>query len=394
MTSPIEGVKVVDLSRFIAGPFCGLLLADMGAEVIKVEKPGGEDSRHLPPFVEGDSLYTAALNRNKRAITLNYRHPRAKEVLTRLFKWADIVVENFRPGTMEEMGFGPEQIKQINPRVILVRSSGFGQSGPMRHRPGFDAIAQAMSGLMSMTGRESDPPLLAGTFVADYATGIYAALGAVAALHYRQMTGEGQVVDVSLFESAVSMLVSAIPAYFLTGALPPRSGNRDRFAAPCNAYRARDGWIYLACSNNGLWARLCGLMGRTDLLEAPHLQTPAMRLQHVDELDTIVGDWVANDTVDELVKILDEAGLPCAPVWTIDRLISDPHLRERGQIVDVEHPTAGTIPLSGVTIKFSRTPGAIRYGPPLVGQHNAEVYMHELGYEEGEWNQLKEEGVY
>lgn len=393
MLGPLDGIKVVDLSRFISGPYCGLLLADMGAEVVKVEKKGGEDTRHAPPFVKEDSLYAASLNRNKRAITLDFRHELAGEVLTRLFKWADIIIENFRPGTLEKMGFSPEVIHEINPRAIITRCSGFGQSGPYSSRPGFDAIGQAMSGLMSMTGREEDPPLLSGTFVVDYATGLHAAVGTLSALYRRNETGKGQVVDVSLYESAVSMLVAAIPTYYLTGQLPQRVGNGDRYAAPVNAYKAKDGWIYLSAPNNGLWKKLCELMKREDLLTQPHLKTEADRVKHKKELDEIVQKWVSPFTMEEVLNLLIQKGIPCAPVQNIDDLLQDSHLKDREQIVYLEHPTAGKMPLSGVTIKLSDTPGKIRYNPPLVGQNNEEIYQNELGYSKYEFNQLKAKGV-
>jgi len=393
LSGAIDGIKVVDLSRFIAGPYCGLLLADMGADVVKVEKPGGEDARNLPPFAKGESLYLAALNRNKRGVTLDYRHPCAIEVLTRLIRWADILIENFRPGTMEKMGFGPEKALEMNPGLIFVRCSGFGQTGPLKHRPGFDAIAQAMSGLMSLTGRQNDPPLLAGTFCIDYAAGAHAAVGALAALHSRNRTGKGQVVDVSLFETAVSMLVGAIPDYQLNGAVPKRWGNRDRCAAPCNAYSARDAWVYLACSSPGLWQRLCRIMGRQDLFEDPRFNSDKLRFQNVEELDEIVQSWVSGYKADELVAMMDKQGIPCAKVCGIPDIVNDPHLLERQQIVEVDHPTVGRMKLSGATVKFSETPGAVRLGPPLLGQHNQQVYQQELGYSEAEWQRMQDQGV-
>lgn len=394
LNGALHGVKVLDLSRYIAGPYCGLLLADMGAEVIKVEKVGGEDGRSFPPLVKDDSLYSAALNRNKRAITLNFRHPRAHEVLDRLMKWADIVIENFRPGTMEKMGYGPDRLQEINPRLIMVRSSGFGQTGPKSHRPGFDQIGQAMGGIMSMTGTEETPPLMAGVPIVDYTSGLHAAVGALSALHHRNLTGKGQVVDVSLLESAVSMLVAQIPGYFLNEKLPERRGNCDRYSAPSNAYQAKDGWIFVvAASNDSLWSNLCKLMNRVDLLEAPHFKTTASRLENGTEIDRIVQEWISNYKVDELDAMFDRAGIPSGPIRNIPQILEDDHLRARGQIVEIEHPTAGKIPISGVTIKLSETPGAIRYGPPLVGQHTEEIYMDELGFSKQELSALQQEGV-
>lgn len=391
---PLHGIKVVELARFISGPYCGLMLADLGADVIKVEKPIGEESRHFAPFHNEHSLYAAALNRNKRAITLDFRHPKAKDVLTRLIRWADIVIENFRPGTMEKMGFGPDRIHDINPGAILVRCSGFGQSGPLKHRPGVDAIGQAMGGLMSLTGTEDTPPTVAGAFIADYTTGMNAAIGALAALHNRNKTGKGQVVDVSLYESVVSMLVSAIPDSYLHGRVPARTGNRDRFAAPSDIYPTKDDrWIYIAAANDGLWERLCKLMGREELLDDPRLKTVTDRVNRVEEIDAAVQQWTKKLTSAELIAALDEAGVPAAPIQDVNDLVNDPHLRERGQIVQTQLPDGTDIAVSGVTTKLSETPGSIRRGVPAIGQHNEEVYTHELGFSKEEWNGLKQEGV-
>lgn len=396
MSGPLKGIRVADLSRFVAGPYCGMLLADMGAEVIKVEKPEGEETRSIPPFfndIEGDSHYTAALNRNKRAITLNFREVGAKNVLTKLFKWADVIIENFRPGTLEKMGFSPELIQEINPEVILARCSGFGQTGPYKHRPGFDAIAQAMGGIMSVTGREEDPPLLAGTYVIDYVTGMHATIGILSALHEREKTGKGQTVDVSLYESAVSMLVSMIPTYDQTETIHKRVGNGDRYAAPANAFETKDGWVYLLASTQNLWERLCKLMGREDLLKNDQLNSVPRRLKQKEDVNAIVQEWTMNFERDELVNLLDQKGIPCAPIQNISDIMQDEHLKAREQIVKVNHPKVGEVALSGITIKLSESPGEIRYGVPIIGQHNEDIYLKELGFHKEEYEELKTKGV-
>lgn len=396
MSGPLEGIKVVDLSRFVAGPYCGMLLADLGAEVIKVEKSTGEDTRNIPPFfnnVEGDSHYAAALNRNKRAITLNFRKKRAKDVLRKLFEWADIIIENFRPGTLEKMGFSPSEIHEINPKAILARCSAFGQTGPYSQRPGFDAIAQAMGGIMSITGREEDPPLLAGTYVVDYITGMHAAVGILSALHQRSTTKKGQVVDVSLYESAVSILVSMIPTYHQIKTIPKRVGNGDRYATPANAFETKNGWVYMLASNQGLWEKLCKLMDREDLLRKDHLKTVHDRLKNKDEVNSIVKDWVFHFERDELIELLNEKGIPCAPIQDVSDILYDEHLKIREQIITVNHPKAGPVAMSGVTIKLSDSPGKIRYGIPLIGQHNEEIYLNELGFKTEEYEELTNQGV-
>lgn len=394
MVTALNGIKVLDLSRFISGPYCGMLLADMGAEVVKVEKKGGEDTRHVPPFYDNESLYTASLNRNKKAITLDYRHAKAKEILSDLISWADIIIENFRPGTMEKMGFGPEKIKEINKQAILVRCSGFGQTGPLKQRPGFDAIAQAMGGLMSMTGHEGEPPLLSGTYIVDYATGLHAAVGALSALNYVNQIGKGQVVDISLYESAVSMLVAALPTYDVNKSLPERVGSGDRYAAPVNAFQTKDGWIYLSAPNQGIWKKLCVLMDRKDLLEDPNLQVESQRVEKTEEVNQYVEEWVKKYKKNEIVKLLDQEGIPCAPVQNLDEIIRDEHLWERDQLIKVKQPNGKEATMSGVTIKLSETPGEVKLDAPSVGQHNEDFYVKELGMKKDEFLQLKEENLF
>jgi len=384
----LKNIKVVDLSRLIAGPYCGMLLADMGAEVIKVEKPIGEDTRHVPPLVESDSLYTSSLNRNKRAVTIDFRHEQAKPVLKRMFEWADIIIENFRPGTLEKMGFSPEYIHEFNPRAIIVRCSGFGQTGPYKSRPGFDPIAQAMGGIMSLTGKEEDPPLMCGTSVIDYTTGLNAAVGALSALHSRHDTDKGQVVDVSLYESAVSMLLSAIPNYYINKTLPERTGNQDRYSAPANTYKAKDGWVYINAFSDKLWAVLCESIGKEKLKSDARFNTVSKRVDNVNEINKIIDNWVKTRTKNDIVNYLTEKGVPCGPVQNVDEILKDEHLLEREQIIYVEHPTAGEIPLSGINAKLSNTPGKIRYHPPLVGEHNKEVYLNEFSFTNEEYDIL------
>jgi len=396
VSGSLDGVKVVDLSRYISGPYCGMLLADMGAEVVKVEKSTGEDTRNIPPFfndVEGDSHYSAALNRNKRAITLNYREKGAKDLLRKLFEWADVIIENFRPGTLEKMGFSPKVIHEINPKVIIARCSAFGQTGPYNHRPGFDAVAQAMGGIMSITGREEYPPLLAGTYIVDYVTGMHAAVGILSALHHSGVTGKGQVVDVSLYESAVSMLVSMIPTYDQTKSIPPRVGNGDRYAAPANAFETKNGWVYILASNQSLWKNLCRLMGREDLLSNDRLKSVSDRIHHKEEINLIVQEWATKFERDELIELFDNHGIPCAPIQDVSDIVRDEHLKQRKQIVKVKHPKAGDVAMSGVTIKLSDSPGEIRYGIPLIGQHNDEIYLEELGLNIEKYEEMKSKGV-
>jgi len=391
----LAGLKVLDLSRFIAGPFCAMQLADMGADVVKVERPGiGEDQRQIEPLVGGESLYVMAFNRNKRGITLDLRHPRAQQVVRELAKRADVLVENFRPGTLEKMGCAPETLAQLNPRLVVVRISGFGQDGPLADRPCFDAIAQAMSGLMEMTGQPDGPPTVAGTFVVDYVTGLYATMAALAALQARNASGKGQVVDVALLDSAISLLMTAIPEYLLLGRQTTRRGARDRYTAPANTFRTASGdWVLLSCGNNTLFPRFAAAAGLTLLLGDPRFADANARMANVDALERIVADWTGTRTTEEVLVIAARADVPCAKVATIADVVENPQLRYRGQIVTMEHPTIGTLPMHGLTIRFADTPGAIERTAPSLGQHNDEVLRDWLGLGDADIADLKQSGA-
>lgn len=389
----LQEVRVLDLGRYIAAPYCALLLADMGAEVIKVESPGGERTRDIRPFVKGESLYFLALNRNKKGVTLNLRSDEGKAILRGLIKQADVLVQNYRPSIMEAMGFSDGALQELNPRLVTVAVSGFGQDGPFAQRPAYDAIAQAMSGLMSLTGYPDGPPTVTGAFIADFMAGTCGALGALLALYNREKTGKGQAVDVSLLESLIPVLLSAIPEFLLTGNLPNRVGNRDRHSAPVNIFQTKDGYIYIESGADRMFARLAQAMGTPELTDDPRFKTRQARLNSIDEIEAIVKQWVETQTVAEVTEALDGAMVPYAPVRTVADLPQCPQLRAREQIVEVEHPIAGNIPMSGVTIKLSATPGSIRMPPPLVGQHNEEIYGTLLGYGPEKLEQLKEQGI-
>ncbi len=395
MSGPLDGVKVLDLSRFIAGPHCGMLLGDMGADVIKVEKPvGGEDGRLVPPTVNDESLYVMVYNRNKRGITLNSRDPRAQDLLRELTRQADVLIENFRPGTMEQMGCSWEVLHEINPRLIMARISGFGQDGPYAQRPCFDVIAQGMSGLMEITGQPGGPPTMSGTFVVDYTTALYATIGVLGALHHREKTGRGQLVDLALLDSAVSLLMTAIPEHVLQGRMTTRLGNRDRYVAPANTFQARDGsWVVVVGGNPAHFPRMVRALQREDLLQDPRFDTVEARLEHVDEIESIVAEWVASKTGDEVVAIMEKVELPCTKVATIADVVANPQLKHRRQIVETEHPTAGRVPMQGITIQYSETKAEIRRPAPTLGQHNEEVLAQWLGYSSEKVAQLRAEGV-
>ncbi|MDL4915111.1 MAG: CoA transferase [Enterobacterales bacterium endosymbiont of Blomia tropicalis] len=385
MTGSLEGLKVLDLSRFIAGPMCAMQLADMGADVVKVERKGkGEDTRQNKPQLNDQSLYFLSFNRNKRSLELDFRSAEGQAQLRQLISKADVLIENFRPGTMEKMGCGWETLHQLNPRLIMVRISGFGQNGPLAQRPCFDAIAQAMSGIMSISGQQDGPPTMAGTFMVDYASALYATIGTLAALNVRHATGRGQLVEASLLESAVSMLISAIPEQAQLGRTMSRVGNLDRFSAPVNSYQTADQrWVYLSAGTDALFSRLIDAMGRQDLMEDARFNNYHARLANNVAIDAVVADWVRSFPADDVVMLMDHAGVPCSAVATIDEVLKNPQLKARNQLVDIDHPTAGTYTTHGVTVSLSDTPGSIRRAPPVLGAHTDEV-LSEWGIKRGE----------
>ncbi|WP_159014723.1 CaiB/BaiF CoA-transferase family protein [Acidisoma sp. S159] len=395
MTGSLQDLKVLDLSRFIAGPLCGMLLGDMGADVVKVERRGkGEDARGIAPFVGDESLYAMMYNRNKRGLTLDFRHPGAAILLRALIAEADVLIENFRAGTMEEMGLGWETLRTINPRLIMVRISGFGQDGPYATHSCLDVVAQAMSGIMEMTGTPDGPPLPAGTFIVDQVTGLYATIGALGALNARHATGRGQMVDAALMDSAVTLLLTAIPQSLLFGENVSRQGARDRYSAPANNYATAEGrWVHLNAGNNIMFPRLCAAMERLDLLNDPRFATHAARMANVAEIEAIVADWVHGFGAEEVVALLTRAQVPCGKVATIDEVVRNPQLLHREQIVEIDHPTIGKLPMHGVTVRFSETKNAIRRPAPSIGEHRRSVLADWLNYTEDQVTALETRGV-
>jgi crotonobetainyl-CoA:carnitine CoA-transferase CaiB-like acyl-CoA transferase len=391
MAGALESIRVLDLSRFIAGPFCAQMLGDMGAEVIKVERPGGEDARRHAPFFKGASVYTMIFNRNKRAITLSTRHKAARAILEKLVRWADVLVENFRPGTLAEMGFGYERLHELNPRLVVTSISGFGQTGPLAERALFDAIAQAMSGLMSLTGKGE--PTLTGTFVADYIAGLHGVIGTLLALHHREKTGKGQVVDVASLDAMFSCLSTYPSAAAMLGELPKRFGSRDPLTGPANVFRAKDGHIYLHAGTDPLFPRLCEAMGQPELAKRPEYGDVPGRMKNIEALEKIVGEWVGAHTIEEVGAALTQAGIPWGPVNTIADVIASPQIAAREMMVDVEHPKLGTLKLPGIPVKLSASPGAVRKPPPLVGEDNDAVYRDILGFTETDITRLRAEGA-
>lgn len=391
----LDGIKILDLSRFIAGPFCAMQLGDLGAEVVKVERKDiGEDTRAIDPKIGGESLYVMMYNRNKRGLGLDFRHPAAITILKDLAAQSDVLIENFRAGTLESMGLGLDVLRALNPRLIVVRISGFGQSGPIANRPCFDVIAQAASGLMSMTGQSDGPPTMAGTFMVDFTTGLYATIGALAALQARHVTGVGQVVDVSLMDSAVSFLMTAIPEYLLLGKEASRNGSRDRYTSPANNFHAKDGeWVHISAGNDTIFPRFAKRAGLAHLLNDERFCSALARMSNIAATEAEVAKWTSQHDADEIVQMMDEAGVPCAKVARISDVVNNPQLRHRKQIVELDVPSVGKVPMHGLTIGLSDTPGSIRRPPPKVGQHTDEVLADWAGYSAEHIAGLREAGV-
>ena len=389
--SSLSGIKVLDLSRFIAGPHCAMLLGDLGADVVKVERTlAGDDTRSLGPYIAGESIYFMMFNRNKRSLTLNFRNPEAQDLLRRLVLEADVLVENFRPGTMEKMGCGWEDLRKINPRLVMARLSGFGQENSLAAEPCFDGIAQAITGFMDLTGDPKGGPMMAGTFLVDYATALHATIGILAALNHRNNTGEGQVVDVSLIGGATSMLMTAIPEYLVNGRRMTRAGNRDRYAAPANTFKAKDGvWLHMVAGNKAHFPRFARMIGKPELLDDPRFSTLEQRMENVDAIEAIAAEWIGARNADEVLAALRVAELPSARIRTIEEVANDPYMREAGHIVDVVHPRAGVVPMQGPPVGLGSTPTAVRRPPPVLGEHVSEVLHDWLSLDDAEIDRLK-----
>lgn len=390
---PLSGIKVLDLSRVLAGPYCGMILADLGAYVVKIERPGsGDDSREYGPFINGESAYFMSINRNKKSVTLNLKSPEGKEIFKKLVKEFDVVLENFRPGTMDKLGLGYDVLKKINPRLIYAACSGFGYSGPYKERPAYDAIIQAMSGLMSITGFPGGKPTRVGASIADIVTGMFCAIGVLAALIKRQVTGEGDMVDVAMLDSVVAILENAIARYEVTGEIPKPMGNRHPSIFPFESFEAKDGDIMIAAGNDELWAKLCKAIGKEELADDPRFKTNQLRGENYSEMKKILDDVIKTKTVEEWIEILENAGIPCSPINTIDKVVRHPQVLARDMIVKVSHAVAGEIKMPGCPVKFaSESP---KIGPaPILGEHTEEVLKEFLGIGGEELARLKASGV-
>lgn len=394
-TGPLAGLKVIDLSHIMAGPVCGLMLADMGAEVIKVERlPGGDDSRRtVPPEIEGESAAFLMMNRNKRGIAVNLKHEGGKEVLRRLLKEADVLIENFRQGIMEKLGFGYKTVKAENPGLIYCSISGFGRTGPYAKQGGFDLVAQGMSGLMSITGEGPDrPPVKVGAPVTDITAGILAAMGVLAALIHRQKTGQGQMVDTSLFEAGITHTYWQSAIYLATGISPGPMGSAHPLIAPYQAFQTQDGWLNVGAANQANWERLLKVLGAEELAHDPRFTTNAERIKHGEVLVETLTPYFRQRTTAEWLKQLEAMGVPVGPVLSIAEMQADPQTQAREMVTQVQHSRLGPVKTIGIPVKFSATPGSQQRGAPLLGEHTREV-LREHGYSDAEIDALVAEGA-
>ncbi len=395
MIKPLENIKVLDLSRVLVGPFCTMILSDLGAEVVKLEVPGtGDDSRSFGPFKNGRSLYFLSINREKKSISLNLKTERGKDIFRDLVKQFDVLMENFRPGTMEKLGVGYDTLKEINPGLIYAAASGYGHSGPDAKKASYDILAQAMGGMMSITGWPDTPPTRVGMSLGDITASLYAAIGILAALQYRNATGKGQKVDVSMLDCQVSILENAITRYQVEGRSPGPIGNRHPTISPFQAFKASDRYFVIGCGNDSLFRRLCEAIGRKDLLMRKDFATNDLRTQNLEALVFELDKSFCQKTADEWVEVIDRAGVPCGPINTIDKVLAEPQVNARKMIATVEDKQAGQIKIAGNPIKMSCLEDSTFRGPaPEIGEHNTDVFTRMLGLSKEEVNALKQHGV-
>jgi formyl-CoA transferase len=391
--TPLVGIRVLEVGNFMAGPFCGMQLADLGADVIKVETPdGGDMVRSSAPFVNGESSNFIRLNRNKRSLAIDLKDPRGKEIFQRLAKTADVVVENLRPGAMARLGLDYIHLKELNPRLVYVAASGWGQDGPLAQLAGLDIMAQSRSGLMSITGEADGDPVKVGVPICDLVCALYGALGAVSALAARERTGQGQLVDVSLFESAMSLAVWEAGKYFATGEVPQRHGSAHQNSAPYQSVSALDGWFTVGATSPRNWHSLCRVLGLERLEHDPSYADANVRLENRQELIAEIEAITSTKTVEHWIGQLEKEGVPCAPLQDFGQSFNEPHLLARGYFWDAPHTTAGAVRQLGSPMRFSDTKVARRKAGPLLGEDTRAV-LHELGCSDAELAGLLQSGV-
>ena len=394
MPGPLDGIKVLDLTRVLAGPYATMLLGDLGAEVIKIEQPGtGDESRNFGPFKNGFSLYFMSVNRGKRSITLNLKTERGHAIFKQLLAHTDIVVENFRPGTMKKLGLDYDTLKTEHPSLIYAACSGFGQTGPYAQQGAYDMIIQGMGGIISITGEPEGPPVRVGTSISDITAALFTTIGVLSALHHRSQTGKGQFVDVAMLDSLVAVLENAVVRYFATGEAPKPLGARHPAITPFEAFASADGHVIIALGNDTLWAKFCEHVNRQGLISDARFRTNADRTENHAELFPILSDIMSQRTTDDWINALGKIGVPCGPINAMDKVVSHPQVQAREMITQVAHHITGAVEVPGVPIKLSETPGNVDAPAPSLGEHTTEILIDILKMSPDEVAALKQDGV-
>ncbi|MDP3385924.1 MAG: CoA transferase [Eubacteriales bacterium] len=394
MMLPLENIKILDLTRVLAGPYCTMTLADLGAEVIKIEMPGqGDDSRAFGPYIENESAYFMSLNRNKESITLNLKKDKAKEILKQLVEKVDVIVENFKPGTMEKLGLGYDVLREINPKIIYAASSGFGHYGPYSERPAYDGVVQAMGGIMSITGQKDGEPTRVGPSVGDIFAGLFTSIGILAAINRRNIDGKGAKIDVSMLDCQVAILENALARYFVTGESPKPEGNRHASIVPFEPFETSDGKIMIAAGNDNLWLKLCKAVEKIDLAMDERFMTNPLRNKNYVDLRPLLAIEIKKKTTDEWQRIFIDSGVPSGPINNMEMVVKDEQVIARNMIQEILHPVAGLIHLPGIPIKISDCDDNIRFSAPTLGQHTDAILSRYLGYTNDEIEKLRLEDI-
>ena len=394
MPGPLDGIKVLDLTRVLAGPYATMLLGDLGAEIIKIEQPGtGDESRNFGPFKNGFSLYFMSVNRGKQSVTLNLKTERGQAIFKQLLEQTDILVENFRPGTMEKLGLDYDTLKIEHPSLIYAACSGFGQTGPYAQQGAYDMIIQGMGGIISITGEPDGPPVRVGTSISDITAALFTTIGVLSALHHRNRTGNGQFVDVAMLDSLVAVLENAVVRYFATGEAPKPLGARHPAITPFEAFASADGHVIIALGNDTLWAKFCEHVNRKELISDERFRTNADRTENHDELFPILSEIMSHRKTDDWIDALGEIGVPCGPINTMDKVVSHPQVQAREMIARIAHQITGEVEVPGVPIKLSETPGDVDAPAPSLGEHTAQVLTGLLKMLPDEVEALRRDGI-
>ncbi|WP_163099922.1 CaiB/BaiF CoA transferase family protein [Peribacillus alkalitolerans] len=394
MKQALEGMKVIDLTQILAGPYTSMVLGDMGADVIKIERfPYGDDTRRMGPYIDEESYMYMMVNRNKRGMCINLQEEEGRKILFELIKTADVFIENYRPGVTKKLGIDFETLKEINPSLIYCSISGYGQTGPYRHKGGFDIMAQGMSGLMDMTGERDGKPVKVGIAIHDIAAAQTAIQSILSAYIYRLKSGLGQYIDVSLVDSALAWTVWEAAAYFGKGDIPQRNGTAHRVSAPYQGFQTQDGFILIGAANQKLWEKFCLLvLQKPEWIQDPRYLTNSLRNEHVSQLESEIEAILVTNPSIYWLELLEKHNIPSGPIYSYDQTLDDPHIKAREMILSIEHPVAGTIQTLGFPAKFSKTPGSLDKPAPLLGQHNEEI-LNEIGFSASDVEHLRQQGI-